>query len=171
MKRKTEFAWERQPGEGEEAYEAFTLYYKAGAKRGIRAVATQIGKSRTTCEKWSARYRWVDRARAYDNAIVQAEFKEAIAGIKQMNKKHADIGQLVLAKGLEILENIKVKKVGAVTAAQLISLGAEMERKARTLDVDLYTKQQKTAEEHGTEYVDDGLAAALENAAKKVWKK
>ena len=44
MRKKTELAWERQPGESEEAYEAFTDYYK-NPKRSQKKTAKAVGKS------------------------------------------------------------------------------------------------------------------------------
>ena len=170
MKRKTEYAWERQPGEGVEAYEAFSIYYKAGLKRNIRAVAATLGKSRILCEKWSARWKWVERAREYDNALAREEYQATINAVRKMNKQQAAIGVMLQQKGLEALKNLKLSKMDTKMLLQFLLQGTSIERRARMSEVSTLDKQ-RAHEEQSTEYADDGLADALETAAKKVWKK
>ena len=58
--------WERQEGESAKAFEAFTIYAGLGADRSLRAVAQQLGKSKTLMDRWSSTYGWVARAAEYD---------------------------------------------------------------------------------------------------------
>ncbi len=170
MARKTEFPWERQPGESEEAYEAFSVYYKAGLKRSVRETGKAIGKSRSMVERWSRRWNWVDRAREYDNSLARVEYQATVDSIKKMNKQQATIGVMLQQKGLEALKKMNLSKMSAKELLQFLIQGASIERRARLSDVTMHTKQ-KEHEENSTEYADDGLSMALENAAKKVWKK
>ena len=141
MRKKTELAWERQPGESEEAYEAFTDYYK-NPKRSQKKTAKAVGKSEALIYRWSVRWHWSERAREYDNALVREDYLATIDEIRKMNRKQAVIGVL---------------------------LQTNIERRARLSDVSIQNKK-KAQEEISTEYADDGLSAALETAAKKVWK-
>lgn len=170
MARSVEFPWERQPGEGEEAYEAFSLYYKAGLKRSLRKTAESLGKNRALLERWSRRWNWVERAREYDNALVREEYQSTVDSIKKMNKQQASIGLMLQQKGLEALKKLNISKMDAKELLQFLIQGSNIERRARLSDVNMHIKQ-KEHEENSTEYADDGLSAALENAAKKVWKK
>lgn len=43
--------WERQEGESAKAFEAFTIYAGLGADRSLRAVAQQLGKSKTLMDR------------------------------------------------------------------------------------------------------------------------
>ena len=79
---KTAKPWERQVGETEKQYKAFAVYRDAGEGRQIRATYRLVyGKPKKTkapgwFTSWPKRNHWVDRARAYDNQMVQAEQKD-----------------------------------------------------------------------------------------------
>lgn len=168
MRKKTELAWERQPGESEEAYEAFTDYYK-NPKRSQKKTAKAVGKSEALIYRWSVRWHWTERAREYDNALVREEYMATLDKIRKMNKAQAAIGLLLQKKGQEALEKLNLKKMSAKDLLQFLIQGTTIERRARLSDVSIQNKK-KAQEESGTEYADDGLSAALETAAKKVWK-
>lgn len=168
MRKKTELAWERQPGESEEAYEAFTDYYK-NPKRSQKKTAKAVGKSEALIYRWSVRWHWTERAREYDNALVREEYTATLDEIRKMNKAQAAIGLLLQKKGQEALEKLNLKKMSAKDLLQFLIQGTTIERRARLSDVSIQAKK-KAQEESSTEYADDGLSAALETAAKKVWK-
>lgn len=168
MQKKTELAWERQPGESEEAYEAFTDYYK-NPKRSQKKTAKAVGKSEALIYRWSVRWHWTERAREYDNALVREEYTATLDEIRKMNKAQATIGLLLQKKGQEALEKMNLKKMSAKDLLQFLIQGTNIERRARLSDVSIQNKK-KAQEESSTEYADDGLSAALETAAKKVWK-
>lgn len=168
MRQKTELAWERQPGESEEAYEAFTDYYK-NPKRSQKKTAKAVGKSDALIYRWSVRWNWTERAREYDNALVREEYTATLDEIRKMNKAQAAIGLLLQKKGQEALEKLNLKKMSAKDLLQFLIQGTTIERRARLSDVSIQNKK-KAQEESSTEYADDGLSAALETAAKKVWK-
>lgn len=168
MRKKTELAWERQPGESEEAYEAFTDYYK-NPKRSQKKTAKAVGKSEALIYRWSVRWHWTERAREYDNALVREEYTATLDEIRKMNKAQAAIGLLLQKKGQEALEKLNLKKMSAKDLLQFLIQGTTIERRARLSDVSIQNKK-KAQEESSTEYADDGLSAALETAAKKVWK-
>lgn len=168
MRKTTELAWERQPGESEEAYEAFTDYYK-NPKRSQKKTAKAVGKSEALIYRWSVRWHWTERAREYDNALVREEYTATLDEIRKMNKAQAAIGLLLQKKGQEALEKLNLKKMSAKDLLQFLIQGTTIERRARLSDVSIQNKK-KAQEESSTEYADDGLSAALETAAKKVWK-
>src|SRR5688500_11830073 len=64
-------AWERGPKEPAKAYAAFRTYRDMHPSvRSSMATAEAIGHtSERTCEEWSARYAWVERAKAYDSWV------------------------------------------------------------------------------------------------------
>ena len=81
-----DFEWEQLANESPDAYEAFALYrdmaYRTvnakgdtvftdyvASKRSVRTVVQELDKSLTQISRWSAKYRWVERAQAYDKHI------------------------------------------------------------------------------------------------------
>jgi hypothetical protein len=58
--------WLRQTNESAKAYEAARTYFEMGANRTVEAVAAKYQKSIALLNRWSQRYDWVARAKAYD---------------------------------------------------------------------------------------------------------
>lgn len=64
--REGEYPWDRTPAETEGAWQTFQLYLAMGPSRTGRAVAEQTKHDEGTVSKWRTRYRWNDRAIAWD---------------------------------------------------------------------------------------------------------
>ena len=124
MRKKTELAWERQPGESEEAYEAFTDYYK-NPKRSQKKTAKAVGKSEALIYRWSVRWHWSERAREYDNALVREDYLATIDEIRKMNRKQAVIGVLLQTKGVAALQKLKPEKLNAKELIQFLIQGTD----------------------------------------------
>src|SRR4051794_29090074 len=67
MKTKESGPTPRLEGEGNRPFEAFILYRDMGPARAIGKVARKLEKSHTIVGRWSSDYRWVERARKYDD--------------------------------------------------------------------------------------------------------
>ncbi len=75
--------WRRQPGESRQAFAAFEVY-RDGAIRGVRSIrrtAEELGKSRQLLERWSVRWRWVERCDKYDLAEGRLRVAQEVAEI------------------------------------------------------------------------------------------
>jgi len=76
-------SWQRQPGESAQAYAGFVCYRDlAPGTRSLARVGQECGKSKSLLERWSVRWRWVERVRAYDAhlaAVEQAAREQALA--------------------------------------------------------------------------------------------
>jgi len=92
-----ELPWERQPGETPKAWEAFTVYRDLGPSRSLRAAGQQLGKSTVVCEKWSARWDWVNRCREWDRHTDGLRRAAQVEAIETMSRRHADQAQEYLA--------------------------------------------------------------------------
>ena len=64
---------ERKPNEGAKAFAAFTLYANLGPERSLARVGKELGKSEGLIERWSRRYDWGNRVRAYDAHLATAK--------------------------------------------------------------------------------------------------
>ena len=71
-------SWDRQPGEGDEAWEAFVIYRNMGADRSIGRVRAKIGKTNRIFEKWCSSHKWVYRSAEWDKHIDQEQQKAII---------------------------------------------------------------------------------------------
>ena len=73
--------FEQQAGESDKAFAAFSVYLSLGVERSLAEVGRRLGKSMALLERWSARWRWVERVRAHGAhlALVEREASEALA--------------------------------------------------------------------------------------------
>ena len=60
--------FERLEKESAKAYQAFVAYRDLPmGERSLTTVSQQLKKSRSLCARWSTQFRWIGRARAWDN--------------------------------------------------------------------------------------------------------
>ena len=79
----TKKPWQQWGGETDTAYDRFMAYLKLGTERSLDKVRQNYGKTtayKRQLEKWSSKYDWVDRCRAYDEhlALQHVESQELI---------------------------------------------------------------------------------------------
>ncbi len=60
-------SWERQPGEGPQAFEDFREFLHQGSSRSYVATARRRGRSYSLIRRYAKRFDWRERARAWDN--------------------------------------------------------------------------------------------------------
>jgi hypothetical protein len=58
--------WEQLPGESGPAHAAFLAYRDLGQCRSFAATARALGRHESLMRRWATRYRWRERARAWD---------------------------------------------------------------------------------------------------------
>lgn len=149
-----------QRGESAEAYEAAKLYFEMAANRSQEAVGQKLGKSRQLLSRWSAKWKWAERARAYDDHVAEQEEQALqvarlekallwIARDEELREEFYQAGKEIVAKGRRMIaefperdvqrEEERDGKVIRLTIktrhslsglAQLISVGSEMQRLA-----------------------------------------
>ena len=73
--------FEQQPKESAKAFAAFSVYLSLGPERSLAAVGQKLGKSMALLERWSALWRWLERAQTHAAhlAAVEREAIEALA--------------------------------------------------------------------------------------------
>lgn len=149
-----------QRGESAEAYEAAKLYFELAANRSQEAVSQKLGKSRQLLSRWSAKWNWAERARAYDAYVAEQEeaAKQAaridraqrwIERDEDLREEFYQVGKEIVAKARRMIAEFperdihrKEEQEGKVIhltvktkhslsgLAQLISVGSEMQRLA-----------------------------------------
>lgn len=99
--------WEQQEGEKSQHYQKFCQYRdmpygtqgREPEKRSIRRLADAMGmKSKSSIEKLSTQWNWVERAAAYDVYMTELERFKNEQEIKKMHDLHAKLGVQLLNK-------------------------------------------------------------------------
>lgn len=124
--------WERMTGERSDAFMAFTNYRDMGVTRTLKGFADSVPeemrknvdrygnvKTKTVrqftkvAEKWSWRYRWKDRAQAWDDHIVDEWSKVRERSLMQQLTRHAEVANNFLGKIGERLNKMKPEDIPA----------------------------------------------------------
>lgn len=82
--------WERQRGESKQAFGAFEAYRDGDEDRGYQRVADALGKSLTLISRWGSRWRWVERAAAWDAERDRVRREEFLAGDVEVARAQAE---------------------------------------------------------------------------------
>lgn len=130
----TDKPWERQKGESEKAYEAFSIYRDMGAERTITAVVKRLEKSRNLIDRWKDRWEWKERVRLFDNDLEKKARDKAIKDRKAMVDRQIKIAMQVQKKALEALENLSVEEMSAKDIKEYIKMATDLERLNRELE-------------------------------------
>lgn len=123
--------WERQEGESDKAYEAFTTYRDMGASRSVAKVGKKLGKTTTHLEEWCSKFSWVDRAKAWENEQDRILRLQQIEEIRDMRKRHADLAVKMLEKALEGLRLLTPDELNAVSIGRIVEVASRLEQKSR----------------------------------------
>lgn len=162
-------AWDRQRRETEQAYEAFALYRDMGLQRSLHKVCDRVGKHYSLISRWSSKWRWHERVRAWDvhesHAIQDAMKAEA----GKVARKHAHMaGQHLTALMAPLAELARRTTDGKVDLSSMSvpDLVRMVQRNAPAIralvDVErlshgMSTMQVGTAQEPGSDSMMDAL--------------
>lgn len=132
--------WERQPDESSRDYHLFTLYRDFGPTRSAKKIHTRYhGKefdfSYETIMGKSRRYKWLERAEAYDDWLAAEELKENKELILKFRKKVTQRAMKLMDKAWKDME----KDDGGLTqkeSRERYKLGFETFRQTHGLDKD-----------------------------------
>uniref|UniRef100_A0A7C2ZYB4 Uncharacterized protein n=2 Tax=Thermorudis TaxID=1649508 RepID=A0A7C2ZYB4_9BACT len=135
--------WERLPGEPAKAYHAFTIYRDLSPKeRSLRRVAEVLGYGRSkdkkgrlkvpaTIEKWSRRYRWVDRALAWDDEQDRLRREAQREAVEEMLRRHAQEAVALQTKALQRLRELDPSELSPGDVLRYFIEAAKLERISR----------------------------------------
>lgn len=88
--------WEQQPSETPQAWAAFEQFLALSppdrADDGVARVAEQMSKRRSTIARWHARYRWAERAAAYEQ---HREHVRSLSNADAARVAHERNGQVI----------------------------------------------------------------------------
>lgn len=136
--------WEILPGETDGAFAAFRIYLSLGPERSMRAVEEKINAAKTGRKEakrvpsgkytaWAKKYRWPERARAYDDHMARATSEAVIRGtadrLAQFNNAAFGIALLAFNKVKTAIDNHKGEVPPSVWAP-LLSVADKVARLA-----------------------------------------
>lgn len=125
---RSENSWERQPGESAKAFEAFELYCELGEERSIRKVAQKLLKSQPLMSRWSSQWKWVSRARDYDNEKKRQELQAEKKAYRTMRERQLGIAIQFQKKAFDALQKLPIEAMTPKDIKEFMKLGAEIER-------------------------------------------
>ena len=127
--------WERRESESTKAYEAFCTYRDMGRERSLSKVAAKLQKSETLMGRWSGEHKWVDRAAKWDDEQDRIERetaqREQAKAIKEMRKRHADLGNAMLIKAARALQKIPDDEIKPGDISRMVDVASKLERISR----------------------------------------
>jgi hypothetical protein len=106
-------SWDQLLEESSKALYTFTLFRDMGWDRSIKKVVEKCKKSQALIYRWSAAYRWRERAQAWDEFQDQLGQAQAVRTRMEMNKVTLTIAQTMLTKAMDgylALETVRKAK-------------------------------------------------------------
>ena len=128
MTRDSEFhPWERQPDETLQAFQAFAMYRDMGAERSGQRVAVELGKTKALIYRWSKRWSWVDRVKAYNDFQDREWLDLSAERRRDAQLRHLRLAQQVLQKFFQRLVNVNPEDIPLNMLDRLLKVGVETE--------------------------------------------
>lgn len=137
--------WERQTGETEKAYAAFSIYRDMTDKRSIQAVCDETGKSYQAVYRWVTKYEWKERVRLYDNWLEHEAQKDVVAQRKKMIAQQLKIARAIQAKALKAFSEADESKMTFKDMKELLKLGTELEQNIIDRSAEMYAENENEA--------------------------
>jgi hypothetical protein len=164
--------WERLPGEPARWYTRFERYRLAGPSRSLLATchaekaATAARRPRCVPGAWAKaaqRWRWKERAEAWDAQEHQRARQAQADKIRAMNERHAHEARGLQAKALERLRALRPEELKAADVARFLIEATKLERLALG-EPDTVQRQELTGKGGGPLQfsLEDAVAAARE---------
>jgi hypothetical protein len=166
--------FERQVKESAKAFAAFSIYLSLGSERSLETVAQKVTKSSRLLKRWSSRWNWGERVRAYDESLAAVELQatEALATVRaeeRLKRQQEQLDEewrnrneaLELARAAIGRWKANEKRCGSLEGiARLLELASKLGRLSSGLATD---KTEITGEDGGP------IRLELEAALKKVY--
>lgn len=129
--------WHRWSGESTRAYEALETYLYLGSGRSIEKVGQKCAKSPTLLKRWSARWNWVERARAYDQHQSRTIYEKLLlssAAAREREMSTAQIMQARAAARFLRMSDAEVAQLSPLEAVAMARCASEIQNRAIDID-------------------------------------
>jgi hypothetical protein len=143
--------WERQPGETAKSYGAFCVFRDLGPRRSLSECCLRFyGEGRANLAQistWSAKFRWVERCRAWDDHLDALARQEQEQQRKEMVERHASTAKAAVEKAAEAVAKIVPADLKPTDIIKWLVEAAKLERLSRG---EPETIQEQRGENHVT---------------------
>lgn len=125
--------WDQQPLESDKQYSRFSFYRDIGRLRDTIRTHKMLTAAGDTI-KWDSlrqtayKYRWVERAQAFDAAQDDANRERMIIEREDMIRRHRSIANAIISKALKALKEIRIEDLTSADVARYIKLATDIER-------------------------------------------
>jgi len=123
--------WERQPGETDRQFYAFTVYRDqplTGGRRSLAGVTKVLQRTSSwRVERWSVQNQWVPRALAWDDEQDRVWRASVLREKHRIAQKHARLAASLQARALEGLAQLDTSAMSAGDVVALMKAAREFE--------------------------------------------
>jgi len=123
--------WERQRGESRQAFQAFTIYRDMGVNRSVAKTSKAIGKAQTMLTRWCSKWRWVERAEAWDAEQDRVKRESRLKAIEDMEERHIKLAMAAQQKAIERLATMESDELNVRDVLSYLQATIGWERDAR----------------------------------------
>lgn len=128
--------WERQADESYPAFEAFKTYLTLN-ERSYPKTAAEMSKSLSLIKRWAKRYRWRERADAWDAEVSRQALQRAADDFAKMIERQINIGRMFQSRGANAIQQMNLNELPPKFLPALVEMtkvGVNLERSARELN-------------------------------------
>ena len=139
--------WKQLLDESGKAYYAFSLYLREGHWRSLRKVADALGKGvsyESQLEKWSAKYKWFDRAQAFDTWVDTRQMRQYLAEQQAAFERHIEHASQIEEKVFDELMSRDLKEMKLSELIRLYDIAGKIERDVWALKSEVGNKISET---------------------------
>ena len=134
--------WGRQCGESRKAFAAFTTYVEMGTDRSLKRLSEALGRStsRGLFARWSAKWSWQQRVKAFDREQGRVRQMVHAGVVKETIKRQQSLGKALLGQAglaLAAMRGPKCEECGRggvnltpTQITQFVKVGVDVERLA-----------------------------------------
>jgi hypothetical protein len=131
--------WERQPGEPNLWYARFEAFRLAGPGRSLLAAVNEHrqqrgrGRTRSVPQAWASnakRWRWRERAEAWDESQRQATRAARAVEIEEMGRRHVQEARALQSKAVQRLRSLDQDLLSPADVVRFLMEAARLERTA-----------------------------------------
>lgn len=159
--------WERQKGESEKAYEAFTTYRDMGAKRSVSAVSERLSKSRQLISRWKSTWSWDERCREWDNQLQREAKKAAAEELRKMSQRHVKIAMQLQSAAVQALAATTPEDMDPRSIVAFIKAATAIEKEGRLAELEASSAEVSARSAEGPTTLADAINEAWRRRKEK----